>query len=192
MRTVLIAFAFLVGLAPARAATSIDDPLILVARPALRDGLFEGAVLIVAPLGRDEHVGFIVNRPTPLTLGKLFPERAPPAVAGQPLYRGGPVMSNVIFALLQSQSNPGASSFEVIPGLYAAYDGEVVAHILDRESAHARFVAGVVIWKAGELRSEIDLGAWYVLEPDARLAMREPRGLWEELVRRSQRARTAF
>ena len=192
MRAVLIALALLVGLPPACAAASIDDPLILVARPALRDALFEGAVLVVAPLGGDEHVGFIVNRPTPLTLGRLFPERAPPAVAGEPLYRGGPVVSDVMFALVQRKSNPGGGSFEVIPGLYAAYDRKVVARIMDRESAQARFVAGFVIWKAGELRSEIGRGAWYVLEPDARLAMREPRGLWEELVRRSQRGRTAF
>ena len=57
MRAVLIALALLVGLPPACAAASIDDPLILVARPALRDALFEGAVLVVAPLGGDEHVG---------------------------------------------------------------------------------------------------------------------------------------
>ena len=36
----------------------------------------------------------------------------------------------------------------------------------------------------GELDGEIERGAWYVLEPDAALAMRKPEGLWEELVQR--------
>jgi hypothetical protein len=31
-----------------------------------------------------------------------------------------------------------------------------------------------------------------VLEPDAALVMREPEGLWEELVRRSQRIRSTI
>jgi len=44
-----------------------------------------------------------------------------------------------------------------------------------------------VAWQPGELRSEVEQGAWYVLEPDAALVMRKPEGLWEELVRRSQR-----
>ena len=47
----------------------------------------------------------------------------------------------------------------------------------------ARFVAGLVVWRRGELRQEIERGAWYVLPPDAHLALRKPsEGLWEELV----------
>jgi putative AlgH/UPF0301 family transcriptional regulator len=39
----------------------------------------------------------------------------------------------------------------------------------------------------GSLRAEIERGAWYVLPPDARLALRKPsQGLWEELVRVSK------
>ncbi len=40
---------------------------------------------------------------------------------------------------------------------------------------------------AGELKLEIERGAWYVLGADASLALREPRGLWEELMLREQR-----
>jgi putative AlgH/UPF0301 family transcriptional regulator len=50
-----------------------------------------------------------------------------------------------------------------------------------------RFVVGLAVWVPGELRRELAIGAWYVLEADARLALREPRGLWEELVVRAQR-----
>jgi putative AlgH/UPF0301 family transcriptional regulator len=45
-----------------------------------------------------------------------------------------------------------------------------------------RFVMSWVVWRPGELAHEIDLGAWYVLEPDLGLALRDPEGLWEELV----------
>jgi putative AlgH/UPF0301 family transcriptional regulator len=55
------------------AAGDLGKPLILVAKPELHHQLFGSSVLVVAPLGGDQHVGFIVNRPTDATLGKLFP-----------------------------------------------------------------------------------------------------------------------
>lgn len=48
------------------------------------------------------------------------------------------------------------------------------------------FFAGLVVWRAGELAKEVKAGAWYVLEPNADVAMRRPEGLWEELVQRSR------
>jgi putative AlgH/UPF0301 family transcriptional regulator len=98
----------------------------------------------------------------------------------------------VIFALVQRRDNPGGDSFEMIPGLYAAADGEVVAHIIESEPARARFVAGLVAWREGELLDEIKKGAWYVLEPDAALLMRKTDGLWEELLRRAVRAESTI
>jgi putative transcriptional regulator len=75
----------------------------------------------------------------------------------------------------------------MMPGLFAAFDAAVVDRIIESEPTRARFVAGLVAWRAGELRDEIKQGAWYVLEPDAALLMRNPDGLWEDLVRRSAR-----
>ena len=49
-----------------------------------------------------------------------------------------------------------------------------------------------MIWRPGELAEEIKRGAWYILEPDAGIAMRKPEGLWEELVGRSRAARLAI
>jgi putative AlgH/UPF0301 family transcriptional regulator len=44
-----------------------------------------------------------------------------------------------------------------------------------------------IVWQSGELRAEIERGAWYVLPPDAHLALQKPsQGPWEKLVRVSQ------
>ena len=191
MRAVLLAFLFAVSV-PFAAAADLDRPLILVAKPDLRDQLFGAAVLIVAPLGAGQHVGFIVNRPTNATLGKLFPEHAASQEIVDPVYLGGPIEPGVIFALVQRASSPGGNSFAIMPGLYAAFEAEVVDNIIESDAQHARFVAGLVAWRPGELEAEIDLGAWLVLEPDAAILAREPGGLWEELVRRSQRRRNTI
>jgi putative transcriptional regulator len=195
MRTVAIAIlVFCLGwMQPAGAVdVDIDRPLMLVAAPELYDPLYGATVLVVTPIGGDEHVGFIVNRPTTTRLENLFPEHAPSRKVADPVYLGGPVEPGVIFALVQRKSSPGGHSIEMAPGLYAAYEGAVVEGLIKSDPQRARFMAGLVAWRAGELREEIQRGAWYVLEPDAALVMRKPEGLWEELVRRSQRARNSI
>jgi putative transcriptional regulator len=182
MKTTALAVLLLFfGFIPAAGAADVDRPLVLVAAPELRDPLYGAAVLVAAPVGGDQHVGFIVNRPTTFKLG-----------AAAPIYLGGPVEPELIFALVQRTNSPGGNSIRIAPNLYAAHDGAVVEGIMKSDPEHARFMAGLVAWKAGELREEIGRGAWYVLEPDAALVMRNPDGLWEELVRRSQLSRNAI
>lgn len=174
------------------AAVDLDRPVILVAKPNLQDPLYGTTVLVVTPLGAGLHVGFIVNRPTALTLGKIFPEHAPSQKVADPVYRGGPVEPGLIFALVQRSSSPGGNSFELMPGLYAAFEAAVVDRIIEGEPDRARFVAGAVVWRPGELRTEVELGAWHLLEAEASVVMRSPEGLWEELVRRSHSLRNTI
>ena len=92
----------------------------------------------------------------------------------------------------QGAKSPGGHSFEVLLGLYAAYEPAVVLELAKTQSDKARFLAGHVAWREGELQAEIGTGAWYVLEPDAALVLAAPDGLWEELVRRAERAAKAI
>lgn len=174
-------------------AADLSEAVILVAKPELRDNVYRSTILIAKPLGAEQQVGFILNRPTPVTLGKIFPDHGPSQKIVDPVYLGGPFNSQLIFALVQRPDSPGGSSIELIPGLYAAFDGATVDRIIESQPEQARFVAGLVAWRPGELREEIKRGLWYVLEPDAALVLRKPtEGLWEELVRRSERAANAI
>jgi putative transcriptional regulator len=192
-RTLLFAVLLFLGYHTEVNAADLSNAAILVAKPELQDELYRSTILVVTPLGEDRHVGFIVNRPTPITLGKAFPEDGPSQKVVDPVYIGGPYQSQAIFALVQRPDSPGGVSLELMPGLFVAVDGETVDRIIRSEPEHARFVAGMVAWDAGELRDEVERGAWYVLEPDAALALRKPTtGLWEELVRRSKKAASAI
>jgi len=188
MRNLALALLALgLGWMPLAAAADLDRPLILVAKPELQDQLYGSSVLVVTPVGGGQHAGFIVNRPTRITLGSLFPEHGPSQKIVDPVYLGGPIQSQVLFALVERRDNPGGTSFEMMPGLFAAFDADVVDRIIESNPSRTRFVAGLVAWRDGELKDEIKRGVWYVLEPDAALFMRNPDGLWEELVRRSVR-----
>jgi putative transcriptional regulator len=104
-----------------------------------------------------------------------------------PVYQGGPLSPQVVFALVERKQSPGERFFELVPGLYAAVEEDTVDRIIRIEPEHARFVAGLVVWQRDELRAEIERGAWYVLPADAHVALQKPsQGLWEELVRQSQ------
>ena len=161
----------LIGWSAASQASEIDAPVILVAQPELRDNLYGSSILVVMPMGDDQHIGFIVNRPTEYTVG------------ADRVFVGGPVEPNSVFALVRRAKSPGGRSFEVLPGLYVAHEASVVERLIESEPASARLVAGLVVWQPGELRQEMKQGAWFALTPDANLVMRNPQGLWDELQR---------
>jgi putative transcriptional regulator len=184
MRVAVFVAFLLIGLLPTAQAADLGAPLVLVAKPELQDPVFRGTVLLVIPLGADQHAGFIVNRPTILTLGKVFPEHGPSQKVADPVYLGGPVESELIFALVRRNTTPGGKSFQMAPGLFAAYEADVVDRIIESEPNTARFMAGFVAWRSDELSAEIEAGAWYVQAPDAALLTRRPEGVWEDLVRR--------
>jgi len=183
-----VIFFVLIAASASLHAADLSEAVILVAKPELRDELYGSTILIATPLGNDQHMGFIINRPTRFTLGKIFPEHAPSQKVADPVYIGGPFNSQLIFALIKRQDSPGGSSFQLMPDLFVAFDGETVDRIIEAEPEHARFVAGLVAWRPGELREEIERGFWHVLKPDAQLVLRKPDGLWEELVHRSENA----
>ena len=173
----------------------VSQPMILVAKPELQDPGYAHTVLVVAPLGGDQHIGFIINRPSEATLGNLFPEDRASQKVPDPVYVGGPNQPGMIFALVARASSPGGKSLAVLPGLYAAVDEKTVDNIIraDARATGRRFVAGFVAWNEGELYDEVKAGAWYVLKPDPQLVLDKPaEGLWQDLVQRSQAAENAI
>jgi putative transcriptional regulator len=174
------------ALAVPAAAADLSESVILVAKRALRDKMYGSTILVARPIGNDQHIGFILNRPTKVTLGQLFPRHAPSQKVPDPVYLGGPISAESIFALVETRKHPGGRSVELMPGMYAVFDGKIVDEVIEREARRARFVAGLVGWRAGELRDEVQRGAWYVLDADPKVVLRKPEGLWEEMVRRAE------
>lgn len=162
-------------------------PLILVAKPGLRDAFYGASILVVKPIDNGRHIGFAINRPTEMTLGKLFPGHAASQKVPDPVYLGGPVNTEFIFALVRSNAPPAGEALQLAGDLFIAVDAKTVDNIIEVDASKARYFAGLVAWRAGELQEELRRGLWYVLESDSDLIMRKSTdGLWEELVRRSQ------
>ncbi len=181
------ALAALLSCASAIARDPIDQPVILVATPALRDQLYGASVLIVTPVGGGQHIGFIINRPTPVKLSDMFPEHAPSKKVSEPIFLGGPESRGALFAVVQRQGRGSGGKFKLASDLYLEVERERVDGVIEKEHQQARFFAGVVVWQRGELDAEIERDYWYVQEADAALVLRKSTsGMWEELVKRGR------
>jgi putative transcriptional regulator len=141
-------------------------------------------VILVLPVEGERHIGIVLNRPTRRTLAELFPEHEPSKQVAESVYFGGPMSERAIFALVQSEESPGRGSLRVMDGLYLALTAASVDRIIEQQPQRARFFAGDVIWRPGELREELGDGYWHVMNAHPDLMFRkDTQGLWDELSR---------
>lgn len=170
---------------PARAS---DEPhtVVLVATPEFRDPLYGQTILIAKPVGDRQHVGFILNKPTRLSVAEAFPDHGPSKSVLDPLYLGGPAQLNAVFALVKGERRPENGSIQLAPDLFLVFAKDSVDQVIETEADRARYFVGAVVWRPGELDEELKRGAWIVLEPETDLVLsKKTDGLWEELVRRA-------
>ena len=168
-----------------------SEAITLVATPRLIDPDYRSTVLLAVPVENNRHVGVIINRPTGRSLSSLFPEHAPSKLVKDPVYFGGPMLRQAVFAVVHIDHTPGPGSIQMMKELFLATQGAVVDHIIEETPNEARYYVGYVAWRPGELRQEVDRGLWYVLDADPDLVFRkDPGSMWEELLRR-ERAVTA-
>lgn len=180
LKHLLVALLLIAG-ASASDAQDLGKPLLLVAKPELKGAYHHTAVLAV-PMG-DRHVGFILNRATEMKLGALFPDHAPSAKVADPVFFGGPERVNAIFAVVAR--DPGTPSMHLFGDLHVTAQAEMVDRIIEQTPNDARYFAGFVGWRPGELAEELDKGFWYTAEPDADLVFSHDTGtMWEALMKR--------
>jgi putative transcriptional regulator len=143
-------------------AADLSQAVMLVATERLAGSGYEEAVLVAAPLPQGGHLGFIVNRPTGVKLESLFPEYAPSREVIEPLYLGGPVLADGIFAITRNAPQGDGETIVLMPGLVAVLDGASLDRVIETTPNDARYFAGLMVWRPGVLDDEVREGAWSV------------------------------
>jgi putative transcriptional regulator len=166
--------------------------LLLVAKPSMTDPNFRETVIVVTQNGDGAALGVILNRPTRQSLAMLLPGVEKLRAFTEPLYVGGPVEDGGIFAVYRVDGGGQGTeklgqAFALLPGINLALHPEAVETLMDKPPGTIRFYAGYSGWEPGQLRAEIERGAWYVMEADAAVLFRsDTEKLWGELSRRAR------
>ena len=166
---------------------------LLVASPTLLDENFRRSVILVLDHSRDGALGLVVNRPTELEVGSVLPAWQPFATQPGRLFRGGPVELDSALGLV---AVPGHSEHpdgvRLLLGSVGLVDLDSQPETIVPGLAGLRIFAGYAGWSAGQLESEIDEGAWHVVDAEPRDAFSDtPHRLWRDVLRR-QRGRLAM
>jgi putative transcriptional regulator len=164
------------------AAADLSQPVLLVATPSLASSVFRETVLFAAPMPNGMHIGFIVNRPTDVSLAAAFPEDIPSRKVVDPLYVGGPVMPQQLFAVARTPPRDAGELLQLMPGLVLVMNGDAIDRIIEATPNDARYFLGLIVWQPGELDEEVGAGAWEVSPADASAVFAaHPEMLWKTL-----------
>lgn len=170
------------GMTGAAGAADLSQAVILVASDRLAGSIYEQTVVLAAPLPQGGYLGFVVNRPTHVKLETLFPQQPSTRNVADPVYAGGPILSNAVFAVTRKAPDNDGNFFSPMPGLVMVIDSATVDRIIETTPNDARYFVGLMFWAPDDLEDEIRNGAWEVRPADVDTVLRaKPTGLWKSL-----------
>ena len=170
-----------------------DSTVILVASSRFQDPRWQKTVLLATPLSNGGHLGVIINRPTDLTLGVLFPEHEASQKVRAPVFFGGPFFLNVLVAVARSDAPVAPGHLRLGGGLVLAMGESAVDGIIESDADKARYFVGLVAWRPGELDIELANKLWSVCQVDAETVFRaDVKQLWNELSAATRRTRVSL
>lgn len=167
-------------------------PGYLVAAPQLRDPNFDGAVILVIEHDDDEgSLGLIINRPSNVDLGTVIEEMRLSSdktvdLSDHPLIMaGGPVALERGW-ILHTPDWSGPDTRTVHDDLCVTSSLEILHAIIAGEGPKKyRFYLGYSGWGAGQLISEIKVGAWITVPFSVDLVFDVPaEKAWDEALSR--------
>ncbi|MEE1937864.1 YqgE/AlgH family protein [Streptomyces sp. TRM 70361] len=166
--------------------TSLTGRL-LVATPALTDPNFDRAVVLLLDHDEEGSLGIVLNRPTPVDVGDVLEPWA--ALAGEPgvVFQGGPVSLDAALGVAVIPGAEGPLGWRRVHGAIGLVDLEAPPELLAAELGSLRIFAGYAGWGPGQLESELEEGAWYVVESEpGDVYAPDPQRLWRSVLRRQR------
>lgn len=162
-----------------------DDlaPGFLVASPALRDPSFLRTVVVLVEHGAEGSLGFVVNRPAPVSFAQVSELLGLEPVAGAeqtPVFVGGPVAPQSGWILFDPRGVDPAVLEEAVSlseHLAVSASRQLLAAIARGEGPERRLLAlGYAGWGAGQLDGEFSRGVWVPVDLDDEIVFDVPAG----------------
>jgi putative transcriptional regulator len=165
-----------------------DQIEILIARNQVNDPYFHQSVVLMLPEKETQLVvGLIINKPTRLTLGKLFPDSPELKDRMENAYFGGPVDIRTPSVVFRSQTAPD-NAVRLYGNVYLTFDSDLISNAFQssKPGSGPRLFLGRAQWAPGQLDNEIRLGGWYRIKAEGDLVFSpNPDSLWPTLHARA-------
>jgi len=160
---------------------------LLVATPPLEDPNFDRTVVYVLEHHDQGALGVIINRPIGEALGEPLDRWTDLQPRPASVFLGGPVEPDALIALARTKRPLTEATDELAPvaGTIASADLTADPAFVAASVSAVRVFRGYAGWGPGQLESEIEAGAWLVIdaEPDD-VFDTEPGDLWRQVLRR--------
>lgn len=159
---------------------------LLVATPRLGDPNFHRTVVLLLDHDETGSLGVVVNRPTEVALGEVIPAWGDHVANPQVLFEGGPVAQDSAMALgaLSGPQSP-LVGFRLVGGRLGLIDLDAPPELVVPGLVALRVFAGYAGWGPEQLMSELEEGAWYVVDPEPEDPFGStPERLWRSVLRR--------
>jgi len=159
---------------------------LLVAAPSLMDPNFARTVVLLLAHGDHGALGLVLDRPTVTAVSSPLPEWDELASAPAVVFVGGPVSEGTIcLARVKSEVSVPSSGYLPLQGALGTVDLESDPAFVAPWIERLRIFAGYAGWGAGQLETEMEAGAWWVVEAsDEDIFSPEPSSLWKNVLRR--------
>ena len=158
---------------------------LLVANPLLPDANFDRTVVLVLARNEEGALGVVLNRVGGTLLSDALPAWAD--LASQPpiVFVGGPVNADAVICLVRAAGDHDGPGWSQVTSDLATVDLDLDPSDVEDDIGAMRVFAGYAGWGPGQLESEIDAEAWWVLDSHRTDAFTpDPDGLWAAVLRR--------
>ena len=161
---------------------------LLVASRNLADPNFAQTVILLVHYDPEGVVGLILNRCTDVPLSRVLEGFKAAEGRSDPAYLGGPLQTTVLFALLQSAAKLDGAE-QIFDSVYLiskkALFEQIISTRPDRSVFHVYF--GYAGWSPDQLRTEVQLGAWFIFKADAKTVFdADPDSLWRQMIKKTE------
>lgn len=160
---------------------ALEPGRLLVSTPYFNDPFFNHSVVLLTDYEEEHTAGLIINRQLPHNVNDVVNEIR----VDDPIYFGGPVLTEAVFLLHSFDSCPEAS--RLLPGVYVGYNPVLIAVIEHHAIANlkSKFLLGYAGWSPGQLEDELRRNMWVVAPGSHSLVFDTPaEDIWNLAVQR--------
>jgi putative transcriptional regulator len=160
---------------------------LLVASRGLGGPNFAKTVILLVHYDEKGVIGLVLNRRTDVPLSRVLDLEAAKD-RSDPVYLGGPVGPSGAFALFQA-SDKMEKAENIFGRVYLIADKALFEQTISARPDPGVFhvYLGYAGWTQDQLRTEVQLGAWFVFPPDAATVFdSDPDSLWLQMIEKTE------